>query len=326
MLRCFSNSIFLYILYRLKAVYCSLSHLKRVKLFTSVNPGFCNLHRGEHYGMGNKLQLQCAVFFLYWIFSSPGLMCCFVHLSTEKHKVWNYTWGGKTLLCLRLRLSTLQTALQKSYQKTNNVGLKYHCCRCRATWFQEERFNPVTQLHWEFCCQGGRGNRVNLQARACLFHKESNFQLYPGARLLSSYKTMGSKSGDEEDYCIVTLFSGTHGTSAGKAVGELSWQNSIQHYQESWPMMCFDHSFELLETLRDFIPHRQKIKYCLWLFCKKYSNQFQRIKKELSLVVYLLQWALLYHFGLVLIRLSHWTSKDPSPAPHTSTQQNVPIL
>lgn len=80
---------------------------------------------------------------------------------------------------------------------------------------------------------------------------------------------------------LLPFFSGTRGTSAGKAVGELSGQNSIQHYQGSWPIPCFDHSFELLETLRDILPHRQKIKYCLLLFCKKY-NWFQGIKEELS--------------------------------------------
>lgn len=121
-------------LFRLKAdyVYCSLSHLKPVKLLKSANTqaSLIDCSWQEHCTIGNKL--QPAVFFLCWSFSISVwcvILCTYLLRNTRCEitlQVGKHSSVSETELC------TPQTALRKSYQETNNGGVNLCSCSCKG--------------------------------------------------------------------------------------------------------------------------------------------------------------------------------------------------
>ena len=177
-------------LFSLKAdyVYCSLSHLKLVKLLKSANAQasviYCSPQ--EHCTIRNKL--QSAVFFLCWSFSIP-VWCVILRTYLLRNTRCEITLQvGKHSSVSETGLSALQTALWKSYQETNNGGWGWICVSAavKGCVIPEGKVNSVTKVLWEFCCQYCSGNWLNLCEG--LLTSESNSKLYLVTRLFSDYK------------------------------------------------------------------------------------------------------------------------------------------
>lgn len=123
------------------------------------------------------------------IFFYSGLMCYFMHLSAEKHKVWNYTSGVKTLLCLRNRaLHSSNCSTEKAVRKSTmgewicvSTAVQLHDS-CRKVQFSHQTtlaiLPPVMAV----------GIELILQTKTSFSYKESNFKLCPVPRSFSNYQ------------------------------------------------------------------------------------------------------------------------------------------
>lgn len=107
------------------------------------------------------------------IFFYSGLMCYFIHLSAEKHKVWNYTSGVKTLLCLGNRaLHSSNCSTEKAVRKPA-IG-EWICVSAAVQLHDSYRKSSIQSLY----CSGNSfpsvmavGIELMLQTKTCSFHK-----------------------------------------------------------------------------------------------------------------------------------------------------------
>lgn len=136
--------------------------------------------------MGKKLQR--AVFFLYWFF--PILLWCVVlctyplrntrcEITLQVGKHFSVSDSGSPLFKVLYGKAIRKPTMGEWISIAASVGL-------HDSWRKSSIQSPN--------CTGNSavrvavGTELTLQARTCLFHKESNFQLYPVARLFSSYE------------------------------------------------------------------------------------------------------------------------------------------
>lgn len=121
------------------------------------------------------------------IFFYSGLMCYFIHLSAEKHKVWNYTSGVKTLLCLRNRpLHSSNCSTEKAVRKPA-IG-EWICVSTAVQLHDSYRGSSIQSLNCsgKFFPQLWQWELI-LQTKTCSFHGVQ-FQFLSCHRSLSNYK------------------------------------------------------------------------------------------------------------------------------------------
>lgn len=76
---------------------------------------------------------------------------------------------------------------RESCQKTNNGGVNLCFCSCTATWFLQEKFNLVTELLWQFCCQLWQWELSQSYKQSLAHFTKCNFNFNPITRSLSNY-------------------------------------------------------------------------------------------------------------------------------------------
>lgn len=109
------------------------------------------------------------------IFFYSGLMCYFIHLSAEKHKVWNYTSGVKTLLCLGNRPRHSSNCSAEKAVSKPTMGRGHGICVSTAVQLHDSYGSPIQSLN----CSGnsslgyGRGHWVNLANRDLLISQSA---------------------------------------------------------------------------------------------------------------------------------------------------------
>lgn len=91
-------------------------------------------------------------------------MWYFTHLSTEQHKVWNYTSGVKTLLCLQSRAfhSSQTVPLKKlsgDWQSRNKLWV---CTAVQLSSYCGGKFSPVISWGCQHVSQRNPGDEVDL--------------------------------------------------------------------------------------------------------------------------------------------------------------------
>ena len=110
------------------------------------------------------------------IFFYSGLMCYFMHLSAEKHKVWNCTSGVKTLFCLRKRaLHSSNCSMEKAVSKL--TIREWTCVSAAVQLHNSWRKSSIQSPNWSGNSAASYGSRtsVNLANKDLLISQREQF-------------------------------------------------------------------------------------------------------------------------------------------------------
>lgn len=143
-------------------------------------------------------------------------MWYFTHLSTEQHKVWNYTSGVKTLLCLQSRAfrSSQTVPLKKLSGDWQSRRKLWACTAVQLSSYCRGKFSPVISWGCQPVSQHNTGDEVDLANKDLPVRQKSRALTWNSFLIVSGKERTAISRGG----LIPTVIFNVHGAEGLKSV------------------------------------------------------------------------------------------------------------